>query len=69
MRCCRALSREQEEVDLVRQILDQDGIEQVIDLYCMATNLCKNAVNRCIFTTMRTKEARMHWINFSWQNK
>jgi hypothetical protein len=56
MRCCRALTREQEEVDLVRHILEQDGIEQGTDLYCMATHLCRNAVNSCIFTTMRTKE-------------
>ncbi|RLM78146.1 hypothetical protein C2845_PM12G09360 [Panicum miliaceum] len=69
MRCRRGLSHEQEEVDMVRQILEQDSIEQGTDLYCMATNLCKNAVNRCIFMTIRTKEAHLHWINFSWQNK
>jgi hypothetical protein len=69
MRCCHGLSHEQEDVDLVRQILEQDNIEQGTDLYCMATNLCKNAVNRFIFTTIRTKEVRLHWINFSWQNK
>uniref|UniRef100_K3YD37 Myb/SANT-like domain-containing protein n=1 Tax=Setaria italica TaxID=4555 RepID=K3YD37_SETIT len=61
----KQLSREEEELDLAMRILEEDDIEEGSDLYCMAIFLCKNAMNRRAFTTMKTKEGRLHWIQFN----
>lgn len=65
----RRLSREQEELDLVVQILEQDGIYKGSDLYRKALYVCKDPINRWVFIKMKTREGRLHWIEFNWTNK
>jgi hypothetical protein len=64
----RTMTRGQQEVDEVVQLLKQDGLEENPDLYCMATILCKNEINRRFFLNMNTKEGRLHWIRFDWDH-
>nr|CAB3480352.1 unnamed protein product [Digitaria exilis] len=61
---CERRSREQEECDRTLQILEEDGIMEGSELYCMATYLCTKAANRRFFTQMKTKEGRLNWIKF-----
>lgn len=68
-RCERSRSRVQEELDHVFQILEEDGIEEGSDLYFMALNLCNNALNRHAFNHLKTKQGRLRWIQFNWENK
>ena len=49
------------------QIMEQDGIDQGSEIHCKALYLISwNACNRRAFTTLKTKEARLNWINFNW---
>ncbi|KAJ1289527.1 hypothetical protein BS78_02G171300 [Paspalum vaginatum] len=52
----------------VRQILDDDSIQEGSELQLQALFLCKNAINRKRFIGMRTKEGREQWIQFNWAN-
>nr|TKV99325.1 hypothetical protein SEVIR_8G035500v2 [Setaria viridis] len=65
----KRLSREQEDLDLAMRILEEDGIDEGSDLYCMAIYLCKNVVNRRAFTKMKTREGCLHWIQFNWERE
>uniref|UniRef100_K3YMM6 Myb/SANT-like domain-containing protein n=1 Tax=Setaria italica TaxID=4555 RepID=K3YMM6_SETIT len=69
MRSQKRLSCEQEELDLAMWILEEDGIDEGSDLYCMVIYLCKNVVNRRDFIKMKTKESRLHWIQFNWERE
>ena len=59
----RRLSREQEELDLVVQILEQDGIYEGSDLYRKALYVCKDPINRYVFTKMKTRKIEFNWTN------
>lgn len=59
---------DEEAQEQVRQILDDDGIPEGDQVYLQAMLLCMNALRRRQFTGMRTKEARLQWIEFNWAN-
>ena len=63
------LSREEKEMDQVRQILEQDGFPEGTEEFLKATYLCKKKLNRRTFLTMKTSDGRLSWINFNWENK
>jgi hypothetical protein len=65
----RTLGRAQQEIDQVVRLLKEDGLGEDSDLYCMGTMLYKNDMNRRVFLSMQTKEGRLHWIRFNWDNK
>uniref|UniRef100_K3ZEI1 Myb/SANT-like domain-containing protein n=1 Tax=Setaria italica TaxID=4555 RepID=K3ZEI1_SETIT len=69
MRSQKCGSHEQEELDHAMQIIEEDGIEEGSDLYCMTLYLCKNAVYRRAFMKMKTREGRLHWIQFNWERE
>jgi len=63
------LSREEKEMDQVRQILEQDGFPEGTEEFLRATYLCRKKLNRRTFLTMKTREGRLTWITFNWENK
>jgi len=63
------LSLEEVEMDQVRQILEQDGFPEGTEEFLRATYLCRKKLNRRTFLTMKTREGRLTWITFNWENK
>jgi len=63
------LSREEKEMDQVRQILEQDGFQEGTEEFLRATYLCRKKLNRTTFLTMKTSDGRLSWITFNWENK
>ena len=63
------LSREEVEMDQVRQILEQDGFPEGTEEFLRATYLCRKKLNRRTFLTMKTRDGRVSWITFNWENK
>jgi hypothetical protein len=47
------MGRRPQEINQVVQLLQQDGIEEHSNLYCMVTMLCKNEINRSVFLSMK----------------
>ncbi|TVU08543.1 hypothetical protein EJB05_41952, partial [Eragrostis curvula] len=55
------------QLDQVHQILEADGIMEGTEPHLKAITLCKDHLNRANFLRLKTLEARLAWIDFSWK--
>jgi hypothetical protein len=56
------VSNDQAQMDIVLQILEQDGIDEESDFHAHAPILCKNPLDQRAFTSMKTPGGQARWI-------
>jgi hypothetical protein len=63
------VSNDEAQMDVVFQILEQDGIGEETDLHAHAVILCKNPLDRRAFSLYKTPAGRADWIRNSWRDR
>ncbi|KAJ1282737.1 hypothetical protein BS78_03G074500 [Paspalum vaginatum] len=63
-----AMTREQEEVTDLLQIVEEDGVSLDSELYFIATELLMTATRRAAFRRFTTAEQRIAWLQWTWDN-
>jgi hypothetical protein len=63
-----AISREQEEVREMLQLVEEDGVPNGSELYFIATELFRSRARLAAYRSIKTAEHRIAWLRWTWDN-
>lgn len=63
------IQREQDETFQMLKILREDGVDANSEQYHLAKELLRSRTRRTIFKRFDSKETRLKWLQWSWQNR
>ncbi|PUZ40286.1 hypothetical protein GQ55_9G411600 [Panicum hallii var. hallii] len=63
-----AISREQEEVREMLQLVEEDGVPNGSELYFIATELFRSRARLAAYRSIKTAEHRIAWLRWTWYN-
>ncbi|KAF8727825.1 hypothetical protein HU200_018389 [Digitaria exilis] len=63
-----AMTREQEEVIELLQLVEEDGVPNGSALYFIATELFRSPARRASYRSITAAENRIAWLKWTWEN-